>query len=121
MQRVSKRDEWLVSQLLKTNEQLIKQLEDGQALPVQLEIQINDLGELATQNGIQTAVTITALPWMLRVQQILFGQWEMISDDQECCCTYCGSNQVSRKSRGGQACPSKGPHEKIYRCGWSAA
>ena len=96
------RDEWLVSQLLKTNEQLIKQLENVNALPTQLEIQNDELKELAKQNGIQAAPALAALPWMLRVQQILFGQWQLVSDDQACCCTYCGSNQVSRKSRKGR-------------------
>ncbi|MGB0383874.1 MAG: hypothetical protein ACPGWR_03540 [Ardenticatenaceae bacterium] len=80
------RDEWFVSQLLQTNEKLVKQLENVNALPAQLEIEINALEELAKQNGIQAAPVIRALPWMLRVQQILFGQWEMVNNDSLCCC-----------------------------------
>ena len=93
------RDEWFVSQLLQTNKKLVEQLEHASALPTQLEIEINALEELAKQNNIQAAPIIRALPWMLRAQQILFGQWEMVSDDQACCCIYCGSDKVSRKSR----------------------
>ena len=95
------RDEWLVSQLLQTNQKLIEQLENVNALPAQLELQINDLKELAKQNGIEATPVMRALPWMLRVQQILFGQWEMINH-QEVCCIYCGCNNVSRKSRKGR-------------------
>lgn len=95
------RDELLVSQLLQTNQKLIEQLENVNALPAQLELQISDLKELAKQNGIEATPVMRALPWMLRVQQILFGQWEIVNN-QEVCCIYCGCNDVSRKSRQGR-------------------
>ena len=41
------------------------------------------------------------MPAMLRIQQILFGQWDMVND-QQVCCIYCGCNHVSRKSRKGR-------------------
>ena len=92
------RDECLVQQLLKTNQQLIEQLEKGDSLPQQLEIEIGELNQLANELAIQPVPLLRALPFMLRVQQLLFGSWEMITDEAVCC-IYCGSCNVCRKSR----------------------
>jgi hypothetical protein len=41
---------------------------------------------------------LKALPWLLRVEQVLFGQWQTVTNDQVRC-IYCGSTHVVRKSR----------------------
>jgi hypothetical protein len=38
------------------------------------------------------------LPWLLRVEQVLLGQWEAVTDGRVHC-IYCGSPNVARKSR----------------------
>jgi hypothetical protein len=40
---------------------------------------------------------VKALPWLLRVEQLLFGQWQPVTD-QQVRCTYCGSTHIVRKS-----------------------
>ena len=92
------RDECLVQQLLQTNKQLIEQLETSNSLPQQLEIEISELNQLANELAIQAALPPRTLPFMLRVQKLLFGSWEMITDEAVCC-IYCGSCEVCRKSR----------------------
>lgn len=92
------RDEWLVQNLLQTNKKLIEQLEKGNSLPQQLEIEIGELSQLATELEIEACNLPCALPCMLRVQQLLFGSWETVTDNTVCC-IYCGSCDVCRKSR----------------------
>jgi transposase-like protein len=38
------------------------------------------------------------LPWLLRVEQVLFGDWQALEDGQVHC-IYCGSTHVVRKSK----------------------
>ena len=73
-------------------------METNQSLPQQLEIEIGELSQLATELGIVASVPVRALPFMLRVEKLLFGSWEMITDETVCC-IYCGSCNVCRKSR----------------------
>ena len=41
---------------------------------------------------------LEALPWMMRVERVVFGHWEMVTDGTVRC-IYCGSTHVVRKSR----------------------
>jgi hypothetical protein len=38
------------------------------------------------------------LPWMLRIERVLLGHWESV-EDESVRCIYCGTTDVSRKSR----------------------
>jgi transposase-like protein len=93
------RDEWLVGQLLAQVEALLAKLQAGQGLTHQEQIEIADLETLAAATGVAaTPPPVTSLPWLLRIQCVLFGQWETLTDDQVRC-IYCGSDQVAQKSR----------------------
>jgi hypothetical protein len=92
------RDGWLVSQLLSQVETLLERLEAGQSLTPQEQLTLQEVQSLAAQSGCCAAPQLKALPWLLRVEQVLFGQWQLVEDDQVRC-IYCGSDQVARKSK----------------------
>ena len=41
---------------------------------------------------------VKAVPWLLRVQRVVFGQWQMVEDDT-IRCPECHSTHIGRKSR----------------------
>lgn len=92
------RDDWLVGQLLSQVETLLARLEAGQGLTPQEQISLTDIHTLATESGVEAHPPLKALPWLLRVEQVLFGQWQSVIDEQVRC-IYCGSTHVVRKSR----------------------
>ena len=91
------RDDWLVGQLLSLVETLLAHLEAGHGLTPQEQITLTEVHTLAAENGLAAHPALKALPWLLRVEQLLFGQWQTVADDQVRC-IYCGSTQVGRKS-----------------------
>ena len=91
------RDGWLVAQLLGQVETLFARLESGEGLTLQEQVNLTEVQTLAAEAGVTTPVPLKALPWLLRVEQVLFGQWQAVTDDQVRC-SYCGSSQVVRKS-----------------------
>jgi len=91
------RDGWLVSQLLSQVETLVARLEAREMLTPQEQLSLTEVQTLAAAAGITAPPLVKALPWLLRVEQVLFGQWQAVTDDQVRC-TYCGSTQVVRKS-----------------------
>lgn len=92
------RDEWLVSQLLTTVEMLLSRLEAGRGLTPEEQMQLSEVQTLVTECGFQVEPPLKALPWLLRVEQVLFSQWQAV-DDGQVRCIYCGSRQVVRKSK----------------------
>jgi transposase-like protein len=101
--RVSKesfrpRDEWLVRQLLAQIEKLVERLEHLDGLTPEERIPVADLQALSAEVGLGPAPARTPLPWVLHLEHLLFGQWEPVSDDTVRC-IYCGTTDVSRKSR----------------------
>jgi len=91
------RDGWLVGQLLNQIETLLARLEAGEGLTPQEQVSLTEIKTLAAEAGVTAPAPVKALPWLLRVEQILFGQWQAVTDDQVRC-IYCGSTQVVRKS-----------------------
>lgn len=91
------RDGWLVAQLTAQVQALLAQMEANQALPQEQRLAINDLLTLATTAGAPPPTPHKALPWLLRVEQLVFGRWEACDDDQVRC-PACGSQEVGRKS-----------------------
>jgi hypothetical protein len=91
------KDEWLVGQLLEQVQWLLARLEAGEGLARQEAVTLGDLLKLAEEVGVAAVPPVKALPWALRLEQLLFGQWELVTDEQVRC-LYCGSDQVARKS-----------------------
>jgi hypothetical protein len=95
--RFRPRDGWLVAQLLGQVETLLARLEAREGLTPQEQVSLTEVQTLAAEAGVTPPPPLKALPWLLRVEQILFGQWQAVTDEQVRC-TYCGSSQVVRKS-----------------------
>ncbi|MBM4461523.1 MAG: transposase [Chloroflexi bacterium] len=91
------REGWLVGQLLGQVRELLGRLEAGQALPSEVRTTLADLTTLASTAGALPPPPIKALPWLLRVEQVLLGDWQAVTDGQVRC-PACGSDQVGRKS-----------------------
>jgi transposase-like protein len=92
------REEWLVRELLRQVQRLLECLETDQVLPLEERIALADVRALAQETGIETPPPLKAVPWMLRVEQVLFGAWPDVEDDT-IRCPECGSTQIVRKSR----------------------
>jgi transposase-like protein len=92
------RDEWLVRQLLSMVDSLVGRLEASGGVPPEERLALNDLHTLAAEVGVAPAPPLKALPWLLRVEQVLFGEWQAVEDGQVRC-IYCGSTHVVRKSQ----------------------
>lgn len=90
-------DDWVVGQLLALGEKLLAQLERGGQLTPQEQLELADLQTLVAATGLTAAPALKALPWLLRVEQVVFGQWQAVEDGQ-IRCSYCGSTHVVRKS-----------------------
>jgi hypothetical protein len=91
------RDGWLVGQLLGQVRALLELLEAGQPLPAEVRTTLADLTTLASAAGTPPPPPVQALPWLWRVEQVLLGDWQAVTDD-EVRCPACGSAQVGRKS-----------------------
>ncbi len=92
------RDNWLVEQLLAQNETLLAKLEVGEGLTPEEQIAVADLRALASEAGMVAQPPLKALPWLMRVERVVFGHWEGVTDGTVRC-IYCGSTHVARKSR----------------------
>ena len=92
------RDEWLVAQLLAQVHHLVERLEALGGLTDEQHIAWADLEALSGELGLAPAPTRRPLPWVLRVERWLLGHWEGVQDEKVRC-IYCGTTDVSRKSR----------------------
>jgi transposase-like protein len=90
-------DDWLVGQLLALVEGLLTRLEGGGQLTPQEQWEVADLQTLVAATGLTPTPALKALPWLLRVEQVVFGQWQAVEDGQ-IRCSYCSSTHVARKS-----------------------
>jgi len=92
--------EWLMAELLRHLQLLQECLESGQ-VPVQEEqMALNDLRTVLHEAGIDAPPPLKALPWLLRVQQVVWGDWQEQVDSIRC--PACGSTHIARKSRQGR-------------------
>jgi hypothetical protein len=92
------RDEWLVEQLLAQVESLVAQVEAQGGLTPEQRIALADLEAQCAELELRPAQALRPLPWLCQVERQLFGQWEWV-DDGAVRCIYCGTSDVSRKSR----------------------
>jgi transposase-like protein len=92
-------EKWLVQDLLRQVQMLQDCLESGQQLPKEEQIALADLQALALESEVaQPEPPVKMTPWLLRVKQVLFGDWQMVEDDTVRC-PECGSKEIGRKSR----------------------
>ena len=91
------RDEWLVGQLLTQIRALLARCESTGAVPAEVRLPLADVLALTQAVGVTAAPPSKLLPWLLRVEQALFGSWELLTDGQVRCPT-CGLTLVGRKS-----------------------
>ena len=97
------RDRWLVSELLGQVQLLLEKVESAEGMTPEERVSISDLQTLASEGGIEPMLPINPLPWAMRIEHWLLGQWEPTTeaDAQQAltvCCCYCGSTAVARKS-----------------------
>jgi transposase-like protein len=92
------RDEWLVEQLLAQGQKLVEQLEAKGGLTPAQQVALADLEAMSQELGLSAPPKRAPWPWVMQMEHILFGYWQPVEDDSVCCC-YCGSQEVSRKSR----------------------
>ncbi|NIO70577.1 MAG: transposase [Anaerolineae bacterium] len=92
------KDGWLVEQLLGQVQQLVERLEALGGLTDEQQIALADLEALGDEWHLRPAPARRALPWILRVERLLWGHWEGV-EDETVRCIYCGATDVSRKSR----------------------
>ena len=76
------RDEWLVEQLLAQIALLLAHLETNQPLPPEVRTTLVDLTTLATAAGASTPPPLTIVPWLRRMEQLLFGPWAAAGAEQ---------------------------------------
>jgi len=90
--RFELKEGWLIQNLYEALDQAIA----SQEQPTQ---ELIDLKELKAWQKVlaMEAEESKPLPWAYRLQQVLFGQWEDISDGSVRCC-HCGTVHVRRKS-----------------------
>ena len=79
-------------------ERLVERLEALGGLRDEERIGLADLGALCDELDLRPASTVRPLPWMLRIERVLLGHWEEV-EDGTVRCIYCGTTEVSRKSR----------------------
>jgi transposase-like protein len=92
------KDGWLVEQLLGQVQRLVERLEALGGLTDEQQIALADLEALGDEWHLRPAPARRALPWVLRVERLLWGHWEGV-EDETVRCIYCGATDVSRKSR----------------------
>ena len=92
------RDEWLVSQLLGQIQALLEKVEAVGGLTPEVHATLDDLKTLSIQAGAVVQLPLPAKPWLLAMERTILGSWEQATDEV-IRCTYCGSTDVSRKSR----------------------
>ena len=91
------RDAWLTKQLLGQIETLLAKLECGTGLTPEEQVAVAELRTVAAAVGVVAPPPIQPLPWLLCVERVVFGHWEVVTDGAVRC-IYCGSDQVVRKS-----------------------
>ena len=91
------RDEWLVRELLALVTTLLEKLAAGTGLTPAEQVAVADLQTMGVEVGIAAPPPLQPLPWLLRVERVVFGHWDAVTDGAVRC-IYCGSTQVARKS-----------------------
>jgi transposase-like protein len=99
------REGWLLGELLRQIEFLLGKVEAREGLTPEEQVDLAAWQKGATDLGLVAPPPLKTLPWLVRVERVLFGQWEAVTDERVHC-PYCGSDQV--------VCKSRKPREKRY-------
>ena len=100
------RDGWLVGDLLAQIEVLLHKLEQGQGLTPEEHWEVRALQATGQEAGLQARPVQEAVPWLRRLEQVLFAPWAEVpahASGLPVCCPTCGSSHVGRKGRQGRA------------------
>ncbi len=92
------RDDWLVGELLRQIAFLLGKVERGEGLTAEEQLDVAAWQAGNTSVGLLAKPPLKTLPWLLRVEQMVLGPWEAVTDGSVRC-PYCGSTQVGRKSK----------------------
>jgi transposase-like protein len=92
------REGWLVNDLLAQLATLLGQLEAGQGLTPEARLEVAVLQAACAEAGWTAPRPLPAVPWLQRIEQVVWGPWEAVTDGSVHC-IYCGSSDVARKSR----------------------
>jgi transposase-like protein len=104
-ERFGLQEKWLIQELLGQVQQLQECLEKGVGLPREEPCTRDDVRTLLREAGVEAAPALRAFPWLLRMQQVVWGDWQEEVDTIRC--PACGSTHIVRKSR-------KGRQKKYY-------
>jgi transposase-like protein len=96
-QELRLREGWLVGELLAQHQALLDRLAAGQGLTPEERLDAAALQAASAAAGLTARPPIQAKPWLVRVEGVLFGPWETVTDGRVRC-LYCHSTQVGRKS-----------------------
>jgi len=99
------REEWLVREILGQVRSLQECVETGQPPPQEEQLAIHDVQTMLCEAGVEAVPPLKAVPWLLRIQQVVLGDWQ--EEDDTTRCPACGSTHIVRKSR-------KGRQKKYY-------
>jgi transposase-like protein len=92
------REDFLLQELLRLNQLLLEHLETGQPLPAEEQVALTDLRSQLHEVGVEPPPSLRAVPWLLRLEAVLFGARPAVPDET-IRCPQCGSPHVGRKSR----------------------
>jgi len=99
------REEWLVREILAQVGSLQECLEKGHSPPQEEQLALHDVQTLLREAGVEAAPPLKTLPWLLRIQQVVLGNWQEEADTIRC--PACDTTHIVRKSR-------KGRQKKYY-------
>ena len=105
------RDSVLLERVFVLNEALMGQLQAGEGLTPQLQLEAEALKEAV---GAPITPLKKTLPFAYRMQQVLFGQWKEV-DDSAVHCPHCGSDLVSRKEHTPRSKKYRDPETRAWR------
>ena len=92
------KDKWLIAQLLTQVQDLLAKIEAGLGLTPEEQHHLNDLQALAATVDDLPQPPLPARPWIKQMEQILFADWE-VSTQEQIRCPDCGSTDIAPKSK----------------------
>ena len=92
------RESWLLGDLLAQVETLLEKLESGSGLGAEERLDLRAWQAAVSETGLETRAPGEAVPWLRRVEQVLFAPWSEVAAEG-ICCPECGSSEVGRKGR----------------------
>jgi len=92
------REDWLVGDLLAQIQKLLEKVERRQGLSPEEQLDLAAWRAVGEEAGLQAQPPREAVPWLRRVEQVLFAPDAEVAAEGVCC-PDCGSSHVGRKGR----------------------